>query len=129
MILCRVAAVAALVAGAGLVAPAQASQESMLSPSRPHAAAPQRMQLAQNCGWFVIGTCSRSRRDAQRAADEEGGGNGYVISTSSREYPNFRPGYYCVVEGPFDREGQAERALSRWRRAGAPRSSYIKNAC
>ena len=85
------------------------------------------IQVAQRCGLYVIGTCSRSSREANREADEIG--LGYVINTSSSNYPNFRSGFYCVVEGPLDDRYEAEAIRRRWLRRGAPSSTYIKDAC
>lgn len=81
-------------------------------------------RVAQACGWYAIYSCSRSRRDAQRFSREND--IGFVVDTSDDDYPNFRRGYYCVVEGPMSRR----RALSAADRASdfAP-TAYAKNAC
>lgn len=81
-------------------------------------------RVAQACGWYAIYSCSRSRRDASRFSREHD--IGFVIDTNDEDYPNFRRGYYCVVDGPMSRGralSEADRALDF-----AP-SAYAKNAC
>jgi hypothetical protein len=68
--------------------------------------------------------CSRGRGGAARAANRYGG---YVIDTSSEAYPNFRPGWYCAVEGPMNKRAANNRKF-QMQDEGA-RSAYIKNGC
>jgi hypothetical protein len=82
------------------------------------------MQMAQNCGWFAILGCFPSRGVAESWNDRIEGG--YVINTSSAAYPNFRPGSYCVVNGPTSR-GRAQSVAAGWRR-WIP-DAYAKNSC
>lgn len=81
-------------------------------------------QIAQACGWYAISVCSRGRGRARRAANRYGG---YVIDSSSEAYPNFRPGWYCAVEGPTSKR-QANQRKREMREDGAD-SAYIKNGC
>ena len=80
-------------------------------------------QVAQVCGWFAIYHCSRSAGDAQRFANSH---RGHVIDTTSARYPNFRGGYYCVVDGPTS-HGNAVRLANSMR--GVSPTSYAKNSC
>jgi hypothetical protein len=68
-------------------------------------------EIAQACGWYAVFECDHSRSL---------GGPGYVIWTSN--YPNFRPGWYCKVMGPFDSQGEASGAARR-------NGGYAKSAC
>lgn len=108
-----------LIATASAVLPAGAMDQSA-KPRLPDGS----FRVAQECGWYAIYSCSRSRGEAQRFSRDND--VGYVIDTSDSDYPNFRRGYYCVVEGPMSRG----RALSAADRASdfAP-SAYAKNAC
>lgn len=74
------------------------------------------------CGWYAIYSCHESRRAAVR--DINRAGYGGVINT--RDVPNFRNGFYCVVDGPISK-GNAQRRVNRSRRHFD--SPYIKNGC
>jgi hypothetical protein len=78
----------------------------------------------QACGFYAILGCYGTRGEAQRWSNQIDAG--YVINTTSAEYPNFRSGYYCVVNGPTSR-GQAQGIAASWR--GVVPSAYVKNAC
>jgi hypothetical protein len=80
-------------------------------------------QLAQACGWYAIVYCG-GRRDAQSFSNQNG--FGYVIDTNDSDYPNFRAGYYCVVDGPMGRS--AALNLAARSRSFAP-TAYAKSAC
>lgn len=84
---------------------------------------PGTIQVAQVCGWFAIYYCSRGAGDAQRWASRN---RGHVIDTSSARYPNFRGGYYCVVDGPTS-HGNAVNLANSMRRVSS--TSYAKNSC
>ena len=80
------------------------------------------VRLVQACGWYAISTCSRRPGPARRAADDYGG---YVVRTDG--IANFRPGWYCAVEGPVSKE-RAERRMWQMQDLGAD-SAYIKFGC
>ncbi len=79
---------------------------------------------SQACGWYAIALCGTNRRDAEQATNQYGG---FVVDTSDPDFPNFRDGYYCVVEGPYSQSG-AEDVRDEMRDAGS-RDAYVKNAC
>lgn len=81
-------------------------------------------QLVQDCGWFAILGCfpNRALANSWNSRIDEG----YVINTSSMRYPNFRPGFYCVVNGPTSR-ARAQSIANGWRRY-IP-DAYVKNSC
>ena len=81
------------------------------------------IRVAQAC-WYAIMACSTSRGEAIRWSNNNGVGR--VINTSSDEFPNFTPGYYCVVEGPMG-QGQAQATARRYR--GISPTSYAKSGC
>jgi hypothetical protein len=81
------------------------------------------VQVAQAC-WYAIMLCSRSRSDATRWSNQNG--IGYVINTSSDEFPNFTAGYYCVVEGPMG-QGRAQATANSYR--GISPTAYAKSGC
>lgn len=99
-------------------APEQAAPSSPLSGQEP------RIVVAQACGWYAILGCFRSPGEANRWTSRID--YGYVISTTSEQFPNFRPGYYCVVNGPTSR-GRAQRIAAGWR--DVVPDAYVKNAC
>lgn len=78
----------------------------------------------QACGFYAILGCYGTRGEAQRWSNQID--EGYVINTTSAEYPNFRSGYYCVVNGPTSR-GRAQSIAAGWR--SVIPSAYVKNAC
>ncbi|WP_114388989.1 hypothetical protein [Notoacmeibacter marinus] len=83
----------------------------------------------QACGWFIVLRCGRSQRAARSFLDRLGGpgvGGGAgtrVIDTN--QYPNFRNGFYCVMDGPYSSRGAAESIA--WREA-VP-DAYVKSGC
>ena len=94
------------------------------APAAPKASAEANVRVAQACGWYAIMLCSTSRGEAARWSNSHGVGR--VIDTTSERYPNFRPGYYCVVEGPMSR-GAAVGTANSYR--GISPTAYAKNAC
>jgi tetratricopeptide (TPR) repeat protein len=97
-----------------------------VTPSPPPAvsAAPSAPSTGPRCGWYAIFFCSRSQSEAANWPRERN--VGFVISTDSSDYPNFRAGWYCAVEGPMPRS-EALREADRFRQF-AP-TAYAKNAC
>ena len=81
--------------------------------------------VAQACGWYAIMHCG-SPGSARQYVSRTGAGR--IINTSSDAYPNFQPGYFCVVQGPMDR-GTALSIAASWRNAGYSPTAYAKNAC
>lgn len=79
----------------------------------------------QACGWYAIWVCAKNRRSAQRAANRFAGG--YVVKTSDPDYPNFRNGWYCAVDGPMSRS--EARSYVRELKHEGESSAYAKNAC
>lgn len=77
-----------------------------------------------SCGWYAVLTCSKSEREANRWSRRHGVGT--VVDTSSDEFPNFRPGFYCVVIGPM-RRGEALDTADDHRDI-AP-TAYAKESC
>ena len=75
----------------------------------------------QGCGWYAVFACSKSHKVARRAA-----GNGF-ITIRTDDYPNFRKGYWCAVDGPFDR-GTARSLVDGAKREGI-RDAYAKRGC
>lgn len=82
---------------------------------------------AAGCGWYAIAYCSQ---DAGVAQAQTGVFGGFVINTS--DYAKFRPGWFCVVQGPMrnDAGGRdaANAVMLRMKAAGAG-TAYIKNSC
>lgn len=110
--------VASVLAVAGVLGGVAASTPERAGP-------PQKgTQLAQVCGWFAIYYCSRGYQDAARFA---GRYRGFVIDSSDPRLPNFRPGWYCVAEGPTSRS-QALSWAAYARRDGHS-TAYAKSSC
>jgi hypothetical protein len=94
-----------------------------IGPRQPAPPASPKVQVAQAC-WYAIMLCSTSRSEATRWSNNNG--IGYVINTSSDEFPNFRAGYYCVVEGPMG-QGRAQATANSYR--GISPTAYAKSGC
>ena len=75
----------------------------------------------QGCGWYVIMGCAKSYAGAQRMA-----GNGFLV-VYTNDYPNFRDGWYCAAEGPFDSRSRADSFL--FQVEGNVPDAYVKNGC
>jgi hypothetical protein len=83
------------------------------------------VRMAQSACWYAVYFCSRNQGEASRwARDRRHPGS--VLNTSSDEFPNFAPGYYCVADGPMGQRA-AQNAAARARNV-AP-TSYAKSAC
>ena len=102
-----VATLAALSCLAGVSAAAPASSDDPAKAVRPAGS----YQVAQACGWYAIFSCARNRGVT---------GPGRTIHTDN--YPNFRPGYYCKVMGPFRTRGEAAARADDY-------GGYAKSAC
>jgi len=74
------------------------------------------------CGWYAIAHCAQDLNAAQGYVPNFGG---FVINTS--DYVRFRPGWFCVVEGPMPKDA-ASFTIQRMKAAGAA-TAYIKNSC
>jgi hypothetical protein len=82
--------------------------------------------LQSGCGWYVVTACKKSYDEAASYAMRFKTGS--VINTSSSEYKNFRPGFFCVASGPTD-HATAVSSAERWRAAGVSPNAYAKNGC
>ena len=84
---------------------------------------------ADRCGWYVVLGCSRSHSGAERILTKLGGegvggsAGAHVVDNSG--LPNFTPGWWCVVDGPYSRRENAEEIA--WKEA-VP-DAYSKNGC
>lgn len=84
---------------------------------------------AQLCGHYVILGCFDNPSQAFERLEfiggpAAGGGAGSkVIDTT--QYPNFRNGWYCVADGPYNTREQAQSIA--WKEM--IRDAYVKNAC
>ena len=70
--------------------------------------------------YFAIGGCFQSRSAARKRARRLGA---EVVLTD--DYPNFRPGWWCAVQGPYIRD-EAEYWKSEFRRRGVG-DAYVKS--
>jgi hypothetical protein len=77
----------------------------------------------QRCGWFAIYSCSRDWGEARAAASAEGG---RVLDSSSPEFPNFRPGWYCAAFGPMSYDEALSIRNSLLRQYP---TAYAKSSC
>lgn len=82
-----------------------------------------------SCGWYVVLGCGKRVSDQKKklgnlGGANAGGGAGLRVITTN-DYANFRPGYYCVVDGPYPSQGEAESIA--WTEA-VP-DAYVKNGC
>ena len=108
----QAAALAAIILAAGLSGPAAAQT----------AAAPDgSYKVAQSCGWYVVLGCFKRYRAAENRANNIGA---YVVDTNN--YPNFRNGWFCAVDGPHSKR-RARQLRRAWR--GTVSDAYAKSAC
>ena len=70
--------------------------------------------------YFAIGGCFQSRSAARKRARRLGA---EVVRTD--DYPNFRPGWWCAVQGPYIR-GEAESWKAEFRTLGVG-DAYVKS--
>ncbi|NEV01372.1 hypothetical protein [Bradyrhizobium uaiense] len=87
---------------------------------------PRAFAQSSSCGWYAITYCKPTYEEASAFAKRTG--TGYVLNTSSPEYPNFASGFFCVAAGPMDRE-TAISTVDYWRSSGVSLSAYAKSAC
>ena len=86
-------------------------------------------RVAQACGYYIILGCSKSQRGANRTLSNLGGpgvggpAGAFVVDTNA--YPNFRNGWFCVADGPYN-SASAARSIA-WTEA-VP-DAYVKSAC
>ncbi len=71
--------------------------------------------------YFAIGGCFQSRSAANKRARRLGA---EVVRTD--DYPNFNPGWWCAVQGPFIRD-EAEYWKSEFRPNGVG-DAYVKRS-
>lgn len=102
---------AVAIASLSFAAIAPAAERPTLNEPSPAAKPVGSYEVAQACGWYAIFECAKNPRV---------GGPGRLIDTS--DYPNFRPGWYCRVMGPFGSRGQALRRANSF-------GGYVKSAC
>jgi hypothetical protein len=102
-----VAAAAVVACSTVVVSAAPPTPESSARSSKPAGS----FEMAQACGWYAIFQCAKSSRV---------GGPGRLIWTS--DYPNFRPGWWCRVMGPYGSRGEAVDAADEY-------GGYAKRAC
>jgi hypothetical protein len=108
-------AAAALAMTASLAVAANGTTTPAASPTE---GAP-RLQLAANiCGWYAIFQCARSPNKL--------GGPGRSINTNN--YPNFTPGWFCRVMGPFGSRTEAQFTVNR-SSVYSGSQGYVKNGC
>lgn len=87
-----------------------------------------RLRAAQ-CGWYIVLGCGKSEAALYDKMDEfggpyAGGGAGMdVVNTDN--FPNFRNGFYCLVDGPYSSQDAAQSIA--WKEA-VP-DAYVKKGC
>lgn len=89
---------------------------------------------AQACGYYIVLGCFGDRDSAVRQMTDLGGpgiggaGVGGSIGTQvvyTNDFPNFRNGFYCVADGPYTDQADAESIA--WTEA-VP-DAYVKSGC
>lgn len=79
---------------------------------------------AAQCGWYTVLGCYLHQRAAWRQNDQLE--FGYVVLTTRKDFPFFKPGYHCVVKGPMQRAA-AQATAKGW--LGVVPEAYAKKAC
>lgn len=75
------------------------------------------------CGWYAIAYCAQDMGSAQAQTARFAG---FVINTG--DYPNFRAGWFCVVQGPLSSKDTADGVVRRMKSQGAS-TAYSKRSC
>jgi len=88
------------------------------------------IQVAANgCGWFIVLNCGKSSKAAKAKLQELGGpvaGGGAGLKVILTEaYAGFRPGFVCVVDGPYESQDAATSVA--W--AEVVPDAYVKKGC
>jgi hypothetical protein len=84
---------------------------------------------AGKCDWYIVLNCGKSQANGKAKMNElggpgAGGGAGLkVVNTAN--YPNFRKGFFCVVDGPYNTQDDAMSVA--W--AEAVPDAYVKKGC
>jgi hypothetical protein len=82
-------------------------------------------QVAQACGYYVIMGCFRNENAAWNRVNDLGGA-GVATVVWTNDYPNFRNGWYCAVDGPYSKR-LANSVRTDMRRFVS--DAYVKNGC
>ncbi|MCB1418469.1 MAG: hypothetical protein KDJ74_05485 [Notoacmeibacter sp.] len=81
------------------------------------------------CGWYVVLGCTRDEYKSERLLEKVRGivlpGSAGTQKIESSDYPNFNPGFFCVVDGPFDSQIRAENV--HW--GDVVPKAYVKQGC
>ncbi|MCB1491675.1 MAG: hypothetical protein KDJ77_07735 [Rhodobiaceae bacterium] len=89
---------------------------------------------AQSCGYYIVLGCAKSHVAAVQRLNALGGpgiggagigGSQGTQVVHTNDYPNFRNGYFCVVDGPYSSRADAESIA--WKEA-VP-DAYVKSGC
>jgi hypothetical protein len=83
----------------------------------------QRTEAAQ-CGWYAVLGCYLNQRAAWRQNDQLE--FGYVVLTTRKDFPLFKPSFHCVVKGPM-RRAAAQATARSW--ITVVPEAYAKKAC
>lgn len=90
--------------------------------------------LAQACGHYIVLGCFTRHADAVTQMNRLGGpgigGAGIAGSIGTQvvhtdDFPNFRNGYFCVMDGPYRTRADAQSIA--W--SEAVPDAYVKNGC
>jgi uncharacterized protein len=86
--------------------------------------------LAQTCGWYAITSCSTSKAEANtelaRLQECCRASKTYPEVIHTDNFPNFRPGFYCVAVGPDTQE--AAKDMADGYKGDFP-TAYSKKSC
>ncbi|KGF69279.1 hypothetical protein LL06_11820 [Hoeflea sp. BAL378] len=108
-----------------LLALASASTAALVAPARAQTPG----YDSQGCGWYIILGCSKNQAAARRTLQQLGGpgvGGGagaQVLDTSNMG--GFRPGFFCVADGPYISSDDAGSVA--W--VEAVPDAYVKRGC
>jgi hypothetical protein len=92
------------------------------APVTPDGTKAHRVQSTFNgCGWYAIIACDQSRSAMQRLTGEG------LMLIRTNDYPNFRPGWWCVGDGPYTYQNGAKEVVSNWI-SDFP-TAYVKKGC
>ncbi|MEM6666829.1 MAG: hypothetical protein AAF638_10540 [Pseudomonadota bacterium] len=90
--------------------------------------------MAQVCGHYIVLGCMSRNADAVNRMNQLGGpgigGAGVAGSFGTQiihtnDFPNFRNGFFCVVDGPYYTAADAQSIA--WNEA--VRDAYVKKGC
>jgi hypothetical protein len=86
----------------------------------------QEFQVAQACGYYVILGCFKNENAAWNRVDSLGGAEVATVIWTN-DFPNFRNGWFCAADGPYNRKSLSNSVRNDLKSQVS--DAYVKNGC